>query len=148
MKTQTSYNNDMENIIAFIGLTIGLLLMQVNKALPVYDYSALYPLLATLAGAYGRMYKEWGIKTKQRLFFEASVSTGLGLIIGGTAIEYFTPIGQWTRLAYFSGGGILALIILDILLIIGTKLKDGSWNIFKNLTKINDSNPNEHEKKI
>ena len=120
--------------------------MQVNKSIPVLDYSALYPFLATLAGAYGKMYKEWGIKTKQRLFFEASVSTGLGLIIGGTAVEYFTPSGDWTRLAYFSGGGILALLVLDIILIIGTKLKDGSWNIFKNLTKINDSNPTENEK--
>jgi hypothetical protein len=134
----------MENIIAFIGLTIGLLLMQVNKSIPIYDYSELYPFLATLAGAYGKMYKEWGIKTKQRLFFEASVSTASGLIIGGTSVEYFNPAGEWTPLFLFLVGGYLALLILDIMLIIGTKLKDGSWNIFKNITKINDSNPNQN----
>jgi hypothetical protein len=133
-------NNNMENLIAFIGLSIGLLLMQVNKSIPVYDYSAFYPFLATLAGAYGKMYKEWGIKTKQRLFFEASVSTAAGLIIGGTAVEYFNPSGDWTPLSLFLAGGYLALLILDIILIIGNKLKDSSWNIFKNLTKLNDEN--------
>lgn len=136
-------NDIMEDIIAFVGILIGLLLMQVNKSLPVHDYSALYPFLATIAGAYGKMYKEWGVKTKQRLFFEASVSTAAGLIIGGTAVEYFNPAGDWTPLSLFLIGGYLALLILDIILIIGTKLKDGSWNIFKNITKINDSNPND-----
>lgn len=129
-----AFKNTMDNIIACIGLTIGLLLIQVNKQLPEFDYSEAYPLLAAIAGAYGKMYKDWQVKTFKELAFNASASISLGLIFGGMILEYYQPKGDWTQLGCFSLGSIIALFVVDAVVFISSRLTDNSWKIFKRMT--------------
>lgn len=150
MNNLATHNNTMDNIIAFIGLIIGLLLIQVNKEIPAFDYSEAYPLLAAIAGAYGKMYKEWHSKTFKELAFNASASISLGLIFGGMILEYYTPKGEWTQLGCFSLGSIIALFVVDALMFISARLTDNSWKIFKRFTNIPEdekSNNNLNETK-
>jgi hypothetical protein len=135
--------NKMDNLIAFTGLIIGLMLMQVNKDLPTFNYSEAYPLLAAIAGAYGKMYKDWQVKTFKELAFNASASISLGLIFGGMILEYYKPVGQWTQLGCFSLGSIIALFVVDGVVFISSRLTDNSWKIFKRLTNFpEDTNKN------
>lgn len=143
----------MDNLIALIGLTVGLLLMQVNKQIPTFDYSEAYPLLAAIAGAYGKMYKDWQLKTFKELAFNASASISLGLIFGGMILEYYKPAGEWTQLGCFSIGSIIALFVVDGVVFISSRLTDNSWKIFKRVTnfpdddtKKSDNNLNETQK--
>ena len=138
----------MDNVIAFIGLVLGLLLIQVNKEIPEFDYSTLYPFLATVAGAYGKMYKDWKVKTFKELAFSASANISLGMIVGGAIFEYYTPVGQWTGLGCFSVGAIIALFVVDALVFVSSRLTDNSWKIFKKFTNLSDIEISEQLKKI
>jgi MFS family permease len=135
----------MDNLIAFIGLAVGLLLMQVNKQIPTFDYSEAYPLLAAIAGAYGKMYKDWQTKSFKQLAFNASASISLGLIIGGVILEHYNPTGEWTRLACFSLGAIIALFVVDAIIFISSRLTDNSWKIFKRVANIPDADTEKKE---
>ena len=130
--------NRMDNVIAFIGVTIAVMLIQVNKGIPDFDYHEIYPFLATVAGAYGKMYKDWKVKTFKELAFSASASISFGMIVGGVIFEYYKPIGQWTGLGCFSVGAIVALFVVDALVFISSRLTDNSWKIFKRFTNLTD----------
>lgn len=133
----------MDNLILACGLGMSLLWMQIMKTPAEFDSNGLVHFLATLAGTYGGIARNWKGKGAKEIAITAFANLSLGYILGGTLTEYFTPDGYYSGLAYFALGGLISLVVVDVISIIGGKLKENSWSIFRNYTNIKDDERND-----